>query len=239
MNLIHEAIKKIKTLIWELDEDKLLNKDEIEKAKSELRRYFNKRTSPLLFRVRYVKDRLSNSSKDQKIGAKIDAIVNEAIKLIDDSGYAGVDAKNPIKKTRGRPKGTIHPMLSKKREVPDRPIYRFVTNESYSSIRDDIHRSPDYKIQRYEGITAPVAVEVIKLLISAAGKKKNEGWVKSEPNWRGAFQDDVYYRFRNEQIQVGTKKNGHLGEWRIITNDDFDTLSSAGRFHKRERYSCK
>ena len=93
MNLIHEAIKKIKTLIWELDEDKLLNKDEIEKAKSELRRYFNKRTSPLLFRVRHVKDRLSNSSKDQKIGAKIDAIVNEAIKLIDDSGYAGVDAK--------------------------------------------------------------------------------------------------------------------------------------------------
>ena len=38
MNLIHKAIKKIKTLIWELDEDKLLNKDEIDKAKSELRR---------------------------------------------------------------------------------------------------------------------------------------------------------------------------------------------------------
>ena len=82
MNLIRETIKKIKTLIWKLDEDKFLNKDEIDKAKSELRRYFNKRTSPLLFRVRYVKDRLSNSSKDQKIGAKIDAIGPRVLRQI-------------------------------------------------------------------------------------------------------------------------------------------------------------
>ena len=133
--------------------------------------------------------------------------------------------------------------LSKKIPPLDQHAFRFDFTKDLRYIRDNLHKPPIYKtVTLYEEITAPAALNCIAALLEGAKSRKNEGWVpipKSSRtgeyyNWRGAFpkKNAVLYRFKTQQIQPGTTKNGHRGEWRFYTNGDFDTLSPAGRFYK-------
>ena len=105
--------------------------------------------------------------------------------------------------------------------------YRFAVEKGYAIVVDYLHQKPDYEgINPYCGLP-PAARGIIKKLIASARKKKGEGWCKSEPNWRGAFQKDVAKRFKLQQIEV-EKRDGGLYYWRIIPNELFD-----------EHYKCK
>ena len=105
--------------------------------------------------------------------------------------------------------------------------YRFAVAKDYEIVVDCLHQKPDYEcINPYIGLP-PTARGIIKKLITSARKKKAEGWCKSEPNWRGAFQKDVAWRFKNQQIEV-EKRGGGLYYWRIIPNELF-----------HEHYICK
>ena len=131
------------------------------------------------------------------------------------------------------------------KEIPplDQHAFRFDFTKDLRYIRDNQHQPPIYKtVTLYEEITAPAALNCIAALLEGAKSRKNEGWVPIPKwsrtgeyyNWRGAFpkKNAVLYRFKTQQIQPGTTKNGHRGEWRFYTNGDFDKLSPAGRYHK-------
>jgi len=58
-----------------------------------------------------------------------------------------------------------------KKYVLDKKAFRFSYSKDYYAIRDDEHRPPEYKIDTYEGITAPAALECIKALLREAGNR--------------------------------------------------------------------
>lgn len=75
---------------------------------------------------------------------------------------------------------------------------------------------PDGKVVReYNGFTAPKAWKVVEAMLKASRKNRDEGWVKSEKNWRGAFQTGVYARFKREQLEVGKNRTARQGYWRL------------------------
>lgn len=104
-------------------------------------------------------------------------------------------------------------------------IDRFSYAPKFETIIDMSHRGGTYAIKPYERFTAASVVEIIKTLLRAVGKK--DGWVKADSSWRLRFKDKPYKRFKDEQIQVGTRANQHLGEWRIIPSDLFQELTKA------------
>ena len=131
-----------------------------------------------------------------------------------------------------KPKRAQTPKTQKAKEttvdIEGLPVdYRFAVAKDYEIVVDCLHQKPDYEcINPYIGLP-PTARGIIKKLITSARKKKAEGWCKSEPNWRGAFQKDVAWRFKNQQIEV-EKRGGGLYYWRIIPNELFN-----------EHYICK
>lgn len=131
-----------------------------------------------------------------------------------------------------KPKRAQTPKTQKAKEttvdIEGLPVdYRFAVAKNYEIVVDCLHQKPDYEcINPYIGLP-PTARGIIKKLITSARKKKAEGWCKSEPNWRGAFQKDVAWRFKNQQIEV-EKRDGGLYYWRIIPNELFN-----------EHYICK
>lgn len=124
-----------------------------------------------------------------------------------------------------------------KKYVLDRKAFRFSYSKDYYAIRDDEHQLPEYKIDTYEGITAPAALECIKALLKEAGNRSTEGWVKvpADANWRGAFpaKNKALHRFKVDQIEVGKNNTEHQGYWRFYLNSEFDTKSPKGKFFKR------
>lgn len=104
-------------------------------------------------------------------------------------------------------------------------VDRFAYAPKFRTIIDMDHRGGTYCLKAYENLTAASVVEIIKTLVNAIGKK--DGWVKASQNWRIRFKDQPYKRFKNEQIEVGTRANQHLGEWRIIPRDYFQELTKA------------
>lgn len=137
------------------------------------------------------------------------------------------------------PRKTIKPETNKKVIDDNKPTqeevdidslpqkdYRFSTTKDYRVIVDHEHTSPDYAINPYLSIP-PTASKIIKTLISAAKRRKNEGWIRPEKKWHTAFQSDVAGRFKKEQIQI-EKRNGNLSYWRIIPNEEFHS-----------HYNCK
>ena len=233
MKMLLQEVNRIKDVIQRLDDDIITSQDEIEEATNYLKRSFDPRISMLMLRANLIKEKLGDSKEDQRTKEDVDAAVFEAFNQISESGYIGADLKMPVKTTRGRPSiNSKYPRNSIVRGKLKIKRFRFLVSEDLSNIKDEEHTPPDYKIAVYEGMTAGNASKVIGMLLSAAENKASEGWVKSEKWWRGAFQDRPYKRFRYEQIEVGNTKNGHNGYWRLITNAEFDSKSSVGRFHR-------
>ena len=235
MKKLLAEIKNVRECIRKLDADEITDKVELEGEKAYLARCFDRRESPILYLGELVKNELGDSKVDTAKKNKIDTLIEDVLKDIAESGYVGLNPEYPIKRRRGRPSGkTRHKPINPHARVNlTEHGFRFSMTSDFSYILDEHHKSPEYKISMYEGITADNAIQVIKILIEAAKTKKDEGWVKSEPWWRGAFQKDVYLRFRNEQIQRGKKTNGHNGEWRLITDGEFDKLSAKGKYRFR------
>ena len=235
MKLLLSEIKNVRECIRKLDADEIDDKVELEGEKAYLARCFDRRESPILYLGEMLKAELGDSKVDKIKRDKIDKLIEDALKDIEESGYIGLNPEYPITRRRGRPSGKTcsKPINPHARVDLTKHVFRFSMTSDFSCILDELHKPPEYKISMYEGITADIAIEVIKTLIEAAKSKKNEGWVKSEPRWRGAFQRGVYLRFRNEQIQRGKKANGHNGEWRLITDGEFDRLSSKGKYRFR------
>ena len=235
MKLLLNEIKKVHECIRKLDADEITDKMKLDDEKAYLARCFDRRESPILYLGEMLKNELGDSMVEKNKRDKIDKLIEDVLTAIEESGYVGLNPKYPIKRRRGRPSGmTRHkPLNPHARANLTEHALRFSMTSDFSCILDEHHKPPEYKISMYEGLTAGLAIEVIKTLINAAKTKKNEGWVKSEPRWRGAFQKNVYLRFRNEQIQRGKKANGHNGEWRLITDGEFDTLSAKGKYRFR------
>ena len=235
MKLLLAEIKNVQECIRKLDADEIVGKVELEGEKAYLARCFDRRESPILYLGEMLKTELGDSKVAKTQRDKIDKLIEDVLKDIEESGYVGLNPEYPIKRRRGRPSGKTcrKPINPRVRVNLTERGFRFSMTPDFSCILDERHKPPEYKISMYEGITADIAIEVIKTLIEAAKSKKNEGWVKSEPRWRGAFQKDVYLRFRNEQIQRGKKANGHNGEWRLITDGEFDRLSVKGKYRFR------
>lgn len=236
MKLLLAEIENVRECIRKLDADEITDKTKVAEERAYLVRCFDRRESPILYLGEILKDELGESKADKAKSAEIDALIEDVLNDIEESGYVGLNPKYPIKRRRGRPSGTTrHKSLNPRTRVNlTEHGYRFSMTSDFSCILDELHKPPEYKISMYEGLTADKAIEVIKTLVEAAKAKKNEGWVKSESWWRGAFQKDVYLRFRDEQIQRGKKANGHNGEWRIITDGEFDSLSAKGKYHFRD-----
>ena len=240
MKILLQEVDRIKDVIQRLDDDLITSQAEIEKARVYLERSFNPRRSMLMLRANLIKDKLGDSVEDRRKKRDIDAAVSGAVKLISESGYVGVNLKMPVRPTRGRPSSNgKYPRNSIVRGKLKIRRFRFLVSEDLSNMKDEEHTSPDYKITAYEGMTAEKASMVIDKLLSAAENKASEGWVKSESWWRGAFQNKIYKRFKDEQIEVGSAKNGHNGYWRFITNVEFDGKSTKGRFHRRVSVNAK
>lgn len=235
MKLLLAEVKKVSELIRRLDEDEITDKTSIDKAKETLRRYYDVRESPLIVRGQMIKDKHRNDRTADAIRQKVEEIVMKSLAGIEASGYLGLKAKFPLKRGRGRPVVNKAHVPRNPRARVDLPVkrFRFSISSDYSYILDEDHRPPEYKISMYEGLTAEKAVDVIKALLDKAEIRDSEGWVKSKSWWRGAFQKGVYKRFHDEQIERGTKKKGHMGEWRFFTSGEFDMLSPIGKFHKR------
>lgn len=236
MKILLDEIRKIETILKNLDNEVISDREKVNEAIDTIRRYYDRRLSFLILRAEIIKEKLRKKFKNPKKKiAEVDTLVIGALTKIKDSGYLDSNSKFPLKRKRGRPKAL--PARAKNHLAnanPNITRYRFSVTPDLSCIFDEVHKKPEYDISMYEGITASIAVKVINLLLDAACKKKNEGWVHSHKSWRGAFQYNVYHRFRAEQIQHGTRSNGHLGDWRIITNGEFDTLSTAGRYYHRK-----
>lgn len=110
---------------------------------------------------------------------------------------------------------------------------RFEVSSKCQDIRLYDENKSYEKFLPYYNITKPTeANKVIKILLAEYGKSGSEGWRKSNKKWRTAFTKkyESTYRFKNEQIEVGSRSNGHLGEWRIIPDKAFDE-------HYRKRIS--
>ena len=88
---------------------------------------------------------------------------------------------------------------------------RFAYLKKPGAIADTLR--PD--LDPYLRFTAPAAVAVLELLLKAIGNRESKGWVKSRKDWRMTFKDGVYKRFKREQIELGSRANGHFGYWRI------------------------
>lgn len=110
---------------------------------------------------------------------------------------------------------------------------RFSVAPETSRIVDLQHNEAPYYLPAYEGITQDKPIGYINQLIGNMGCNahgsgdKYGGWIKLDDKWRMAFKDGVYKRFKREQIQIGTKGNGHLGECRIIPDNLFKELTKA------------
>lgn len=110
---------------------------------------------------------------------------------------------------------------------------RFSIAPGTSRIVDIQHNEAPYYLPAYEGLTQDKPIGYINRLIGNMGCNahgsgdKYGGWVRLDEKWRMAFKEDVYKRFKNEQIQIGTKGNGHLGECRIIPDNLFKELTKA------------
>lgn len=105
-------------------------------------------------------------------------------------------------------------------------IGRFKVTKDGTSIKlDDPHKRYE-KFNPYYGIDKPsAAFEAISTLLNAYAKKSSEGWCRSATSWHTAFPAHRYpyvYRFKSQQIEVGDRSNGHVGEWRIVPDDAFD-----------------
>lgn len=115
---------------------------------------------------------------------------------------------------------------------------RFLHDRKYSVLIDTVHKRPEYAIGEtdYVGINSEDAREIIKRLIRAIGKGKNDkGWVKSEEHWHLRFQGAAARRFKKDQIEVGTPFADCKYYWRIIPDGEFDTTSPKGKLRKKTR----
>lgn len=234
MRLLKAEADKIHSLISRLDEGTIDGRKDVTAACEQLRRWFDRRESPLIHRFETIRDRQDDDPTGQAVVAEAKTVMLDALEAIADSGYIGTNLKMPVKRPRGRPVSVSHrPMNPHARKSLTKRAYRFLMTEDMSAILDNVHKPPLYKITMYEGFTAETAISVVGILLKAAENKESEGWVSSDPTWRGAFQNGVYRRFRLEQIERGTKKNGHNGEWRLYTDGEFDIKSSVGRFRFR------
>ncbi len=240
VKILLQEVDRIKDVIQRLDDDLITSQAEIEKARVYLERSFDPRRSMLMLRANLIKDKLGDGVEDQRMRRDVDAAVLDVVKLISESGYIGANLRMPVKPTRGRPSSkSTFPKNSIVRGRLKSRRFRFLVSEDLSNLKDVEHNPPDYKAMVYEGMTAEKASEVIEKLLSAAENKASEGWVKSESWWRGAFQNKIYKRFKDEQIEVGSTKNGHNGYWRFITNVEFDGKSTKGRFRRRVSVNAK
>lgn len=240
VKMLLQEVDRIKGVIQRLDDDLITSQGEIKEAMEDLKRSADPRRSMVMLRADLIKDKLGDSVEDLRMRRAVDAAVLDAVKHISESGYVGVNLKMPVKPTRGRPSSNgKYPKNSIVRGKLNIRRFRFLVSEDLSNIKDMEHTPPDYKMTVYEGMTAEKASEVIGKLLSAAENKASEGWVKSEEWWRGAFQHKPYKTFKDEQIEVGSAKKGHNGYWRLITNVEFDSKSSKGRFHRRVGVNAK
>ena len=238
MKQLCNIIRRIRDAIERLDGHKCETKDEASRLVEFLRQESSRRESMLVLRAETLKEALGDSEHDQEEKFKIDSLVYSTIKEIEKSGYVcgvkrGSVALPRMPKKKDKPRKAFYEEKMSKRD------FRFEFSKDYSLVKDIIHTADKgYKIDLYEGLNdSPIVVEVINQLLDAARNKKSKGWWihGNKENWRGAFQKGVYRDFYNEQIQRGSRKNGHQGEWRFITNAEFDELSSKGKYFKRKQ----
>lgn len=238
MKLLSRIIKKIRGAIEQLNNGQCKTTQESKKLIDYLLREVTPRESSLMLRAETLKENLGDSESDLKIKERIDNEVFCVCKEIEKSGYVGskkVIIKRPREGARVKKVKPKKVFTESKMECRD---FRFEYSRDLSYVRDYQHTSEEgYEISMYEGLNgSPIVVTAIKELLKAARNRNSEGWWKhgNAENWRGAFQKGVYSRFYEEQIQKGTKRNGHLGQWRFYTNGEFDELSPVGKFFKRK-----
>lgn len=235
MEVLKNIGAEIQELIRRLDEDEITDRREINEAKAKLIKWLSPRESMFILRGEMLKDRLGESDEDGRTRDAIDEYVHGVLEDVVESGYAGMKARNTIKRKLGRPAGTTikGPRNPRARANLSVKRFRFSMTPDMRCIIDDVHLKSEYKISMYEGMTADNTISVIRQLLDAADNRECEGWVKCESWWRGAFLKGVYRRFKVEQIEIGKVKNGHNGYWRLITDGEFDIKSSIGRFKHR------
>ena len=242
MEYLVKAKERIRNIIAQLDNDEYSDKYDRNSKIEFLRQEYSRRESRLIVRAEMLKEGLGTNEDDLRKKAEIDTILCDGLAMIKDSSYLPAKCKYPFRHPRGRPTGTKKISHSRANVALTESFGRFRFSIDYSRIKDVQHAGKDYEIQSYDNFTAPKAVEVFKELINAAKNKKSEGWVHVGDGWRGAFQCNPYKRFKRQQIQIESRDSNDgkkRSYWRFYTDGDFDELSPAGKFYKRNKGRCK
>lgn len=241
MRFLIAEINKARRIIKGLDEGKTIGAD-AEEAIAKLNRYYHRDRSSIITRGEMMKENLGNSEADCLTRERIDELVRDAMRMIADSEYVGIETKLPIKAKRGRKPGAkpFEPakanILKGMKSVDGS---RFAQSYDYQYIRDTLHTVDNgyRRIDTYGQFTSEVARPFIKELIEKHVRDPEGGWVSIKGhNYLSLFQSNPNLcRFLGEQIDRGTPQNGHSGSWRIIPEKEFDYISTIGRFYRRNK----